>query len=188
VNVVLSRLGLLLLRILFFASVLLCALFGYYGKGYASSVRVLNPTWSVDDQQVDDFIKAMVQTYFFYAKFPDKSSQPNFVFLSEIGLLENGHLKRENFSKFFPGISDETIDELSGESDECLIFTLNIQSKKMVVGVNNSDQTGKDQTARCFMATLAYFIDKEKFEDFRGENISETARNIIKELQRKLDE
>jgi hypothetical protein len=97
-------------------------------------------------------------------------------------------MKTEKISKFFPGMSDEAIEELSGDSDECLIFTLNIQSSNMVIGINNSDLTGKDLTVRCFMGTLSYFIDRENFEEFRGDNISETARNIIKELQRKLDE
>lgn len=88
-------------------------------------------------------------------------------------------MKKEKISDFFPDITDEIIKNISGDSDQCLIFTLDIQGRKMAVGVSNSEITTKDQTIRCFMLTLAYFVDKENFEELRGNTPSETARNII---------
>lgn len=162
-------------------------LFFFASTVQASQVKDINPSWEVEDQLVEDFIKAMIQTYLFYSSFPDATKQPNFVFLSHSGLLEDGRMKKGKISKFFPDITEKTINEIAGDTDQCLVFTLDIQGRKMVVGVNNSDKTSADQEIRCFMATLAYFVDKENHDELRGDNPSQTARNIIDELRRRLD-
>jgi len=125
----------------------------------------------------------MIQAYLFYSKYPNQNNQPNFVFISAGGLLENGRMKKEKVSKFFPDITETMITNISGDSDQCLIFNLNVQEKNMIVGVNNSENTNNDQVIRCFMGTLTYFVDRENHENLRGENPSETARNIIDVLR-----
>ncbi|WP_156958959.1 hypothetical protein [Labrenzia sp. DG1229] len=170
------------MKILLVISVLFCFLVSFE-KVHARSVQDINPSWSVENQEVEDFIKAMIQTYLFYSNYPDRSSQPNFVFLSSEALLEDGRMNKEYISRFFPDITETLISKIAGDSDQCLIFTLKTQERKMIVGVNNSEKTSNDQVIRCFMGTLAYFVDKENQENLRGENPSETARNIIDVLR-----
>lgn len=53
----------------------LCFFFIYiFEEVHARDVQDINPSWSVEDQEVEDFIKSMIQTYVFIQNIPTETA------------------------------------------------------------------------------------------------------------------
>ncbi|WP_422383145.1 hypothetical protein [Roseibium album] len=151
----------------------------------SSENKKINPSWAVEDQEIENFVRAMIQVYLFYAELTNENtSEPNFIFLSGRGYIENGRINKNQVQQFFPDMSDQDIEELKGQSDVCLVFTLAFADQNIVVGINDTRWFDDNVNIKCFLDLLSFFVDEGGVDEVKSEDIREYSRNLIDKIRR----
>jgi hypothetical protein len=162
--------------------------FSTFAEDQSNSLPDILPYYSVENEDVRDFAKAMVRAYLLYGQLDGSGTDtPNFIFLSGNSYLVDGSPQSEKLRKVFPGMSDEEFAKLKSESDFCLVFRLKISGILTTVGVNEFSSNNIGSSYQCILDALTIFFDPKNIEAYKSSDFRAYSRNIIRELERRFN-